>query len=119
MASLRRRAGSNLAAQIVMMLHENAFSTVGYDTNSAKRMDRGFLQGCLLSPALSNVYIDELVEWSCEAEVNLKTVITLFTDDVVALKTSESELQEFLRVCEDWARASGMTWAMDKCFALL
>ena len=85
----------------IQSLYENNKIVVEI-TNSkyqSSEINNGVRQGCPLSPALFNVFIDEIVEqWKLQLRYNFKMNNTnidtiLFADDQVIIANSEDKLQ--------------------------
>lgn len=82
------------------------FTTDWFNVNS------GLRQGCLVSPQLFNIYINDLakiIKQECNG-IRLygdkKVCLMMYADDIVFMSESEEELQEMLSVLERWCK----TW---------
>ncbi|HRP36352.1 MAG TPA: reverse transcriptase domain-containing protein [Candidatus Dojkabacteria bacterium] len=76
--------------------------------NRVIRYNRGVAQGSLLSPALFNIFIEDLVEEiSREVGVRLEDVL-LYADDLLVLCTSMNQLNKCIEIIERWAKVNGM-----------
>ena len=83
-------------------------------------MKVGVRQGCLLSPALFNVYVEEVVQEALEhfeggAQLGGQKVARLqFADDIALLASSEHELQQSTALLDEKSRKYGMIVNADK-----
>ncbi|CAM9863416.1 unnamed protein product, partial [Heterosigma akashiwo] len=82
----------------------------------------GVRQGCVLSPAIFNLFINRLValikdhsdELSGITVGDLIVYILLYADDVVLLASSRQELQVLLNILQDFCDKSGMSVNLKK-----
>ena len=72
--------------------------------------DQGTPQGGVLSPLLSNIYLDPLDHHMARQGYEM----VRYADDFVILCRSEAEAQAALRAVEQWTRAAGLTLHSDK-----
>ena len=78
------------------------------------RVQRGVKQGCLISPTLFSVYINDLADdlKSANLGVNVnETIINLlmYADDVVLLTDAADKLQRMLNIVHSWCRKWRLT----------
>ncbi len=71
------------------------------------RISRGVKQGCVISPILFNIYVDELINQVLESDHGLsieqcKFSIMAYCDDIIMLSPSVSGLQKLLDICENY-----------------
>ena len=71
-------------------------------------VDCGLKQGCLLSPLLFNLYIDDLVRDMNLLNIGIdidgeKLCIRLYADDVILVADTEADLQSLLNCLYDWS----------------
>ena len=91
----------SLYVSVSSCVRVNSFNTDWFDVHC------GLRQGCILSPLLFNLFINDLaifiksldlgVEWGGE-----KGCLLLYADDIVLLAESSSELQILLNALNDW-----------------
>ena len=73
----------------------------------------GVRQGCVMSPALFNIYVNDLVDDLEDSNVGVpilqeQVTCLLYADDLSLLAESEPELQVLIKVVERWC----VTWKM-------
>ena len=91
-------------------------TTVGDDTKSEAKIDRGVTQGGPASPTLFNLFIDTLANalqkhlWNPDSELPAH----LDAEDFIIHVKSMLDLQRALIICERWALKCGMRWAFSK-----
>ena len=76
-------------------------------------VDNGVRQGCILSPTLFAMYIDDLMEQIKAAQVEVecgKKMVSglLYVDDVVIISPDERKLQKLISIVEEWCKKWGM-----------
>jgi len=72
------------------------------------RYNRGVAQGSILSPALFNIFIEDLSEeLRDKGGVSLEDLL-FYADDVCILCSSPTQLRICIKVVEDWAERNGM-----------
>jgi hypothetical protein len=79
----------------------------------------GLKQGCLLSPLLFNLFINDLVTLITSLDMGIdigdeKLSILLYADDIVLLAETESDLQTLLNALNSWCVINKMTVNSDK-----
>ena len=86
------------------------------DTLKAKEvLTCGVQQGSPVSPALFNIFIDELaLDIENRARFDVERAAIFYADDVLLLGKSEWEVQRLLDIATQWAQRSGMTWNTSK-----
>ena len=85
---------------------------------------RGVRQGCILSPTLFAMFMEELTQRMKKLDVGLKILtdkisILLFADDIVLIATSEDELQRLLDEVERFASDSETKFSIEKSQVLI
>ena len=91
----------------------NGFITRWFDVIS------GVKQGCLLSPLLFNLYIEDLVTKikALNCGVNLldkQLSVMLYADDIVLISETEKGLQSMLNTLNDWCINNSMSVNLEK-----
>lgn len=84
---------------IAMMLKQGALETVG-----EWQPEEGTPQGAVISPLLSNIYLDPLDH----GMANQGTVMIRYADDFVILCRSEAEATRVLELVRDWTAQAGL-----------
>ena len=91
-------------------------TTVGDDTKTEAKIERGVTQGGQASPTLFNIFIDTVANapqkhlWYQNSELPAH----LYADDIIIHVKSMLDLQRALIICERWALKCGMRWALSK-----
>lgn len=72
------------------------------------RYNRGVAQGSILSPALFDIYIEDLAE-----EISLKTELSFedilfYADDILILCQSPTQIKKCIEIIEKWSELNGM-----------
>ena len=83
----------------------------------------GLKQGCLLSPLLFNLYIDDLIRDMKLLNIGIeiedeKICLLLYADDVILIADTEEDLQSLLNCLNDWSARNGLTKTNQKLFIL-
>ncbi len=74
---------------------------------------RGVKQGGVLSGSLFNFFINDLIEFCCNA--NIGASFMEFCDDICLLSDSIEEMQLLLNLCEEFAMKWGLEFNLEKC----
>ena len=83
------------------------------------KLERGLMQGAILSPLLFNVFIDDLAEKITKKFPNDPLPHCLFfADDIKLNHWEELKLQEILNICSEWAHQNGMEFNEKKSAVL-
>jgi hypothetical protein len=96
-----------------MILNNNEFSLLF-------KLWRGVKQGGVLSGSLFNFFINDLIEFCCNANIGasfmeLVVCILVFCDDICLLSDSIEEMQLLLNLCEEFAMKWGLEFNLEKC----
>ena len=93
---------TNMVSHIIQELE---LHTVGDETGTTAKINRGVTQGGSASPTLINIYIDTLAVQICASVDNIeRTPVRLCADDVILLADSLWELFLALRICSKWGK---------------
>ena len=88
--------------------------TVGDETGTTAKINRGMTQGGSASPTQFNIYFDTLAIQLCASVDNIeRTPVRLHADDVILLAYSLWELVLALRICSKCEKENSMGWSMD------
>jgi hypothetical protein len=78
-------------------------------------MERGLLQGSLLSPMLFNVFIDDLAESLLDQADEHRVNCLLYADDIKLIPKDSNDAQRLLDVVTNWCDRNGMEVSIRKC----
>ena len=97
----------------VSCVRVNSYRTEWFDVNC------GLRQGCVLSPLLFNLFINDLAVFLKSLDLGVKIAdenvcLMLYADDVVLFAESEADLQLLLNSLNDWCGRNDMTVNMAK-----
>ncbi|MEW8544936.1 MAG: reverse transcriptase family protein, partial [Candidatus Thiodiazotropha sp.] len=81
----------------------------------------GLKQGCLLSPLIFNLFVNDLSDALEDTDLGInldgidcKLNMLLYADDLALIAESEEDLQRLLQILSKWCEDNGMTINMDK-----
>ena len=83
-------------------------------------VNRGVKQGCLLLPALCNLYINDLVPYvknlnlGVYVEEDIVMCILLYTDDIALFANNENDLQQLIFRVATWCDKNRLAMNIDK-----
>ena len=80
------------------------------DTVNAWTPEQGAPQGAVLSPLLSNIYLDPLDKLMAEKKIEM----VRYADDFVLLCKSEQEAREALEIVQEWTEKRGLSLHPEK-----
>ena len=103
----------HITAMISHNLQTLTVTTLGDDTKTETKIDRGVTQGGQASPTLFKIFIDTLANVLQRHLWNLNSGLPT-TDNVIIHVRSMLDLQCVLIICERWALQCGMRWALSK-----
>jgi len=114
MKALKKRLPKQLCSQISMFMGTDLLSAVGDNDSKVYEMRMGVPEGSPLSPSIFNIYMDTLaVKLDATKQKYANIPCTIYADDVVLFAKTAKGLKKLLRICSDWAREFGMSWATD------
>ena len=84
----------------------------------------GVLQGSVLGPTLFLLFLDDLLEELHKTRIGISMggfilSVIAYADDVTLLSLKPSNLQRLLNICNSWAKRNGMTFGLEKCYAIV
>ena len=93
---------------------------INYILSKIIKLSRGVKQGGVISGALFNFLIDDLIQECCQAGIgaafiNIMVTIICFCDDVRLLSPNETELQMLLNICDDYSKKWALEYNISKC----
>ncbi len=108
----------------MLLAIQSIYKDVKYCVNGLKSkwfdVSIGLRQGCLLSPMLFNLYINDLAREMKELNVGVmidggeKVCLLLYADDLCLIADNERDFQAMLNVLSDWCGKWRMTANVDK-----
>ena len=101
------RAVKSLYSSVYSCVRLNNLHTDWFEVNS------GLRQGCILSPLMFNLYINDLAVYlkslgigvACDDDT---VCLLMYADDIVLLAETENDLQTLIGALNDWCRANDM-----------
>ena len=76
--------------------------------NRTIKFNKGVAQGSILSPALFNIFIEDLVEeLSKETGLSVQQIL-LYADDILLLCQTVPQLKKCINIIENWSEKNGM-----------
>ena len=82
--------------------------------NRIIKFNKGVAQGSILSPALFNIFIEDLVEeLNREVGLNIQQTI-LYADDILLLCQTVSQVKKSIDIIEKWSDRNGMKLSKKK-----
>ena len=76
--------------------------------NTAFAYNKGLAQGSIISPALFNIFIEDLgKELQEQADLNMKDIL-MYADDIMTICTSRDQLNRAIKTIEEWTNKNGM-----------
>jgi len=119
MKKVRERLPKQTANMISHFLKPTTIVTKGDPKQATERLLTGVPEGGSISPALFNLYIDDLAEELGSMGVAIALIAAIiFADDIILLARTLAALQVLLDTCTRWAEKNEITFGTDKCYAL-
>jgi len=108
---------------VLMLLYSNTSCQVWFENvlSNAFLIDQGVKQGCLLSPVLFSLFLNDLHD-SLPGGIqvaNMNVKVLLYADDLVLLSTCPNELQSMINAFELYCDTWGLTVNLDKSKILI
>ncbi len=70
--------------------------------------NKGVAQGSILSPALFDIFIEDLItKLQHDADMNIDDLL-FYADDILLLCSSPTQAEKCIKVIEDWSLSNGM-----------
>ncbi len=84
------------------------------------KLSRGVKQGGVMSGALFNFFIDDLIHECCQAGIgasfiNIIIAIICFCDDICLMIPDANELQMLLNICDNYSKKWALEYNISKC----
>ena len=113
--------------RVLMALYRNVQSCVmiGDVRSDFFRPENGLRQGCILSPILFAIFINdlaheiEILDIGVELGKDIKISLLLFADDIVLLSTSKGRIQQMVNVAFAYSLKWRYTYNVNKCELLI
>jgi hypothetical protein len=109
--------------KVLQCLFDNNYSRVLVCTNTTDEFHHqtGLLQGSVLSPLLYSFYIDGLPAAITQQNNKGTTGVCeafLYADDIALITNTRTDMQHYLKICEDHAAQHNYKFAPQKCVVL-
>eukprot|EP00833_Pecoramyces_ruminatium_P015064 jgi/Orpsp1_1/1189096/evm.model.d7180000069483.1 len=118
---IKRKVPSGMVSIITSLFTECTTTVLVNQTFTKEiKLERGLLQGSILSPLLFNVFIDDLAQQLTDTYPNDPLPhCLLYADDIKLNHNNIKDLQNMLDICSNWAEINGMEFNINKSAYLL
>lgn len=101
---MRQKGVSEQVINSVKLTYSSIYTQVGRDS-AAIPINRGVLQGGILSPGLFNIYIDDLLQGLREDRHH---TICAYADDIAIICSNKHSLRRAVNRCQRWGEENGI-----------
>jgi exonuclease III len=112
MTKLKQRGVGGNMLQIIRSMYQRSQSAVRHcgQLGNYFKVEKGVAQGCILSPLLFAIYLDDLLTSLQEVRVGegILTSCLAYADDLLLLARTKEDLQEMLTRIENWCNVNSM-----------
>jgi hypothetical protein len=103
------RAKAILAEDEVSFIEQLYARYVVKSGNMSLKSNKGVAQGSVISPALFNIFIEDLATKLTEEAGVDPLDILMYADDILVLCTSQPQMETAIRTIKEWSKANGMS----------